>query len=340
MHEPLDVAYEYVTESRLFAEWLAAPAVDVELCPVGLGEHNANFSFTHPASGQKLLLRVNYVSQMGLEHQIAYEHAGLRALEMSGRVPRALFVDDTRQTIGHGVLVMEFLEGSWLDYERAGDVSQAAAILADIHSVPVASDCGLLQPANPLAEQFAECLGFYDVYLRSPYVETRVTRVIDECIARTRTALEAYDERRADANHIINTEAIAAHFLIPADGSPGHMVDWEKPLVAEPAQDVAYFLSPTTTIWDSDYIFDASRRAAFVEEYWACVDGRFSRDAFDAHFDAYVRSNCLRGLTWCTKAVVDYRDPDTPLTHEKTRRKLDIYLSDEFLAFCLDTCYS
>lgn len=37
------------------------------------GEYNINYSFTHPKTGKKLLLRVNCGSQMHLENQIGYE---------------------------------------------------------------------------------------------------------------------------------------------------------------------------------------------------------------------------------------------------------------------------
>ena len=43
------------------------------------GEYNRNYLFTHPATGQKLLFRVNYGSQMHLEDQIGYEYQEIRA---------------------------------------------------------------------------------------------------------------------------------------------------------------------------------------------------------------------------------------------------------------------
>lgn len=59
---------------------------------------------------------------------------------------------------------------------------------------------------------------------------------------------------------MLNTEAVSDHFLIPEDApDDGHMVDWEKPVVGEVAQDVAYFLAPTTTIWSTDFVFHGRR---------------------------------------------------------------------------------
>ncbi len=101
--------------------------------------------------------------------------------------------------------------------------------------------------------------------------------------------------------------------------------------MGEATRDVAYFLAPTTTIWDSEFIFTADARDAFVESYWDAVAGRFPRDGFDGRFAAYTMANCLRGVTWSAQARVHYHDPAHPLKNEKTARKLDVYLSRDFL---------
>lgn len=95
------------------------------------GEYNINYSFTHPKTGKKLLLRVNCGSQMHLENQIGYECHALQLLEASGRTPKVLYVDGSRKFLDHGVLVMEYLPGKALDYHT--DLKYAAECLADIH---------------------------------------------------------------------------------------------------------------------------------------------------------------------------------------------------------------
>ena len=42
-------------------------------------------------------------------------------------------------------------------------------------------------------------------------------------------------------------------------------------------------------------------------------------------------TNNLRGVTWSCQAWVDYHDPDRPLKHDATFRRLGRYLSEEFL---------
>ena len=41
------------------------------------GEYNRNYVFTHPLTGQELVLRINFGSQMHLERQIEYEYHAL-----------------------------------------------------------------------------------------------------------------------------------------------------------------------------------------------------------------------------------------------------------------------
>ena len=52
------------------------------------GEYNRNYTFTHPITGQKLVLRINFGSQMHLKDQILYEYRALKLLENSGRTPK------------------------------------------------------------------------------------------------------------------------------------------------------------------------------------------------------------------------------------------------------------
>ena len=49
------------------------------------GEYNRNYTFIHPITGQKLVLRINFGSQMHLKDQILYEYRALKLLENSAK---------------------------------------------------------------------------------------------------------------------------------------------------------------------------------------------------------------------------------------------------------------
>ena len=113
---------------------LRLPAgTELALSPLGQGEYNLNYSFLHPETGQRLVLRLNTGSQMHLDRQIEYEFSALQALLPSGRTPRPLFCDGSRSILLYGVLVMEWLPGRALRYET--DLETAAEILSDIHAL-------------------------------------------------------------------------------------------------------------------------------------------------------------------------------------------------------------
>lgn len=297
---------------------------------LGQGEHNANFWFTHPESHDTLVLRMNYASQLGLQKQATYEFRALELLRECRRTPLPLFLDDTRAVVPRGVLVISHVEGAHLNFARQGDVREAARILADVHSARLPDQHHLIEPADPLQEQLSECERLFAAYCSSPQRDDSVVRRIEDFFEHTAQTL-AEQSSEPGSRHILNTEAVPSHFLIPAKGGAGRMVDWEKPIAGEVAQDVAYFLAPTTTIWDTDFIFPVDERSRFVEAYWEAVGARFERGAFDARFDAYLKTNCLRGITWSCAAWAEYHNPTPPLRNEKTYRKLQVYLSDEFI---------
>ena len=136
-------------ESEDYRRALGLPAArEEEYRLLAQGEYNRNYLFTHPVTGKRLVLRLNFGSQMHLEHQIEYEYEALRLLEGSGRTPRPLYVDGSRDVLPYGVMVMEYLPGHALDYEA--ELFRAADCLADIHSVPVPSGHHLIRPENPV----------------------------------------------------------------------------------------------------------------------------------------------------------------------------------------------
>ena len=44
------------------------------------GEYNRNYWFIHPATGKKMVFRINYGSQMHLSNQIEYDYKALELL--------------------------------------------------------------------------------------------------------------------------------------------------------------------------------------------------------------------------------------------------------------------
>lgn len=295
---------------------------ELSFSPLGQGEYNLNYTFTHPGTGQKLVLRINRGSQMHLDDQIGYEFSALEALVPSGRTPKPLFCDSARN-----LLVMEWLPGGPLDYRTDMDI--AAEILADIHSVPVPAGCKLIRPAYPARAIYEECLEMVQRYFDWADADPAVCGLLRALIAEIGKLPLA---QPADApTCIVNTELNSGNFLIDRCGR-SHLVDWEKPLLSEPAQDLGHFLAPTTTFWKTDVILTPDEVRCFVEQYIAAVDGRMDCAALRQRLPLYFTVTCLRGVTWSAMAYREYCQPGRDLRNADTFEKLKAYMAPEFLA--------
>jgi aminoglycoside phosphotransferase (APT) family kinase protein len=315
---------EYV-HSEDYRKALNLPkVVTEEYVLLAQGEYNINYLFTHPITKQKLLLRVNCGSQMHLEHQIEYEAHALKLLQSSKRTPKVFYVDGSKKLLNHGILVMEYLPGRVLDYKT--DLTRAAKCLADIHSVKLEESSGLLEPKNPLQAILEECEQMFQVYEESPLGKSKTKAQIRNMLNHGWTKV---GEMQETYHCCINTELNSTNFLIGKDGD--YLIDWEKPLYGDPAQDLGHFLAPTTTFWKTDTILNLKEMEDFIDEYIKVVNGRFSTIGLKERVYIYIPITCLRGITWCAMAWVQYQEPDKLIFNESTFQKLEAYLSDEFL---------
>ncbi|MCI9129386.1 MAG: aminoglycoside phosphotransferase family protein [Eggerthellaceae bacterium] len=313
---------------------------ELRICALGEGEHNINYRLSvkgHEGDAQSYVLRVNVLPQPFHECQVRYEYDALKAVAPSSRTPLPIYMDASPAAPGEGVLVETFCPGKQLDLDRFAqeDMRKCARIMADIHSAPVDADTPIFRPADPLRDLYAECVERIDVYKASEYEDARITRWADLF---SKLTLEAIEEAGVpdDEMHIVNTEPLAAHFLLTSElDPPGYFVDWERPIVSEVAQDLAFFLAPTTTFWDSGYLMPASEIDGILKMYWQAVDGRFPAGRFQERFPAWLKCSIFRAIAWCCKALIRYGSADAHKT-DKAAAKLPIYLSDEFLENMLD----
>ncbi len=322
-----------------------------QLHPLAQGECNVNYWFEAPAEaldqlearggvrGERLVLRVNHVSQMHLARQIAYEFEALDALEPCGRTPRTLWCDASCEQVPWGVGVEEWLPGRPLVYER--DLEKAAQILADVHATPVtqATQRSLICPANPLLAIAQECREMFETYRTWSRAEqnvlTQVDAMMQHAFSLAQDASAASGQRRC----IVNTELNSRNFLIGDDGQSSYLVDWEKPLLSTPEQDLAHFLVPTTTNWKTDTVLTRAEREGFVAAYERAVAGRFDTAGLQERLGAFLTVTCLRGITWCAMACVGYTEGDAALRNADTFAKIRQFLSPDYLEMIWEDFY-
>ena len=321
--EPLK---SYLKSAEFLSSLDLPEGTELDFSLLGQGEYNLNYVFTHPVTGRKLVLRINTGSQMHLDDQIGYEFSALQALASSGRTPKPLLCAPEMN-----MLVMEWLPGAALDYTRDMDI--AAKILADIHSVPVPADCRLLRPEAPALAIYEECLDMVQHYYDWEEADPEVTGLLRTLVAEIgRLPLSEASDAPLCIN---NTELNSGNFLIDRSGH-SHLIDWEKPLLSEPAQDLGHFLAPTTTFWKTDVILTPEEVKDFAVKYRDAVGDRMDTSTLSARLPLFFTVTCLRGVTWCAMAYREYCQPGRELRNEDTFWKLKAYLEPVFLQNILE----
>jgi len=283
------------------------------------GEYNQNYAVT--SGSGRWVFRINRGSQLGLEDQIGYEFRVLQCVAPSGATPRPLRVHPDPEPFGGGAMLMQFLPGEALDYDR--DLERAAGIFARIHSLPPCPD--LIAQPDPVAAIAAESLA-----LIARYPDHALHRQRDMLLDYHRRITRLGEDNRSlfaeDRACVVNTEVNSGNFLVGPDGS--YLVDWEKAVVSSRHQDLGHFLAPTTTLWRTETVITPDRRRAFLAAYHRQLDDPPPLEHIERLCAVMERVIILRGLSWCFMAHHEYSGNSRALTSEITRRKIDRYMRD------------
>ena len=321
---------EPLIKSREYREGLGLPDnVEEKYELLAAGEYNVNLSFIHPISGKKLILRINQGSQMHLDNQIEYEANTLRLLQNSGRTPKLYYVDGSKKYLDKGILVMEYLPGVALDYAK--DLNKAVDILVDIHRQSLPENTGLIEAGAGFNFVLDECEEMFKHYTESNYydedIKNRIRKLLDMGWEMSESQKDSFEGLY---KCLINTELNSTNFLINESGK-NYLIDWEKAVLGFPAQDIGHFLAPTSTFWKTDIILTKAEIEGFIENYIGKASLYFDTKGIKETSLAYIKINCLRGLSWCAMAYVQYKEADKEIMNESTRVKLGQYLEDGFI---------
>jgi aminoglycoside phosphotransferase (APT) family kinase protein len=300
-----------------------------DLYPLAQGEYNMNYVVRqHDAAW---VFRINVGTQIDRDDQILYEYRALKLLENSGVTPVPYYVDDDRQHLEHGVLVMEYLPGEPLQYTR--DLEQAARLFARVHTTLVPpQDNYLINEELPLTMTYQECSRMLGVYLESDLADPSLSAYLRKVLAWADQARQREVYFVADPwPCIINTEVNSGNFIVNNDRHSIHLVDWEKPLWGDPSQDLSHFCVPTTTLWKTDYRMSSSDKRTFLDAYCAALPDLHLRNTIADRVRLRDPFNCLRGISWSAMAWVRYQTGQHALKNRDTFLKISAYLDLAFV---------
>lgn len=290
------------------------------------GEYNQNFLITDEESSY--VFRLNYGSQLHLENQIRYEYQALKWLERTERTPKVYYVDDSHRSFPQGLLIMEFLKGQPLDYRK--DLPEATKIFGQIHQQPIdelADKTFVKEKATILSARVKECQQLLEPVLKSNFVPLQVQKQLasafDWCQKNVSQQQFFID---LDQWSINNTEVNSHNFII---GKKGFLIDWEKPVISHPVQDISQFLASTTTLWRANLILDQSEKREFISRYLSETDS--DADSFEEALKIYHPYLMLRALSWSAMAYDSYQKDTKELKNQEIFDKVASYLEEDFL---------
>lgn len=265
-------------------------------------------------------------SQLNLDNQIEYEYGALKRLEASGVTPKACFVDDSRHFFDQGVLMMEFLPGRPLDYRR--DLDAAAGIFSRIHGLDPARFADvLLQERSLCHDRVKEGERWLAPFIADDKMSMETKRLLDKLLAycRKEQVRDQYFQREPWLA-VNNTEVNSHNFIMGPAGN--YLIDWEKPVISDPVQDLTQFLAVTTTLWKANTILTQEEVDGFYRVYGAEQTKRYNVRDRVALYEPFL---LLRALSWCAGAYLEYFNQTRSIQNADTFEKIKLYLDPGFM---------
>lgn len=316
--------HEYMKYNKLDKKLNLSEAYKVKF--LAQGEYNINF--TVEGCNKKYVFRVNTGSQIASENQIKYEYDALKSLEVSGVTPKTYYVDDSKKELDYGILIMEFLEGKPLEYHK--DLNSASEIFAKIHSIDITENNfkNLIVEESIFTERIKEAQRLLKDFFQSPKISSQLKDffyVFIEWAEKSKYGEKYFLENKW---HVVNnTEVNSSNFIIGSKKS--YLIDWEKPVISDPCQDLTQFLSPTTTLWKTDYILSREEKEEFFRAYVGEL--KYKDNNIRERVELYTPFLYLRALSWCAYAYLEYQKEDKEIKNMDTYNKIKQYLDLDFM---------
>ncbi len=302
--------------------------------PLAQGEYNLNYLIS--SGTLQLVFRVNIGTQINRDDQILYEYRALDLLNQSGLTPFPYFVDDTRKFFDRGILIMEYLPGVALDYNR--DLDPAARLFAGIHQVRVAAENNhLIREDAPLSLIYEECGRLLQHYFDSDLADPDIRSYLMELRSWAGAARSREDYFQQDPwPCIVNTEVNSANFIVNREKGSIQLVDWEMPHWGDPSQDLCHFCSPLTTLWKTQYRMTPDKKRDFLKTYRRHIEDPHLRETLADRVHLRDPFVYLRGISWSAMGWVAYQTQFAGMKNPDTWAKLQQYMNLAFIRSLFD----
>ena len=299
---------------------------------VFLTESESNINFLIDVGAEKYIFRLSKNSQLGLRNQIKYEYDALKILEKSYVTPRTFFLDDSTTFFDYGVLIMQYIKGRRLEYQR--DFHEVAKTFGKIHSL----NLDKIDVSNFIVRDdiIDDCLEKSRVnlkkFFKSPKIDANVKIKINDFLEWGEKNKKCKKFFEKDKWQVINnTEPHLDNFVISDRNRKAYLLDWEKPVIADPSIELSYFLSPVTTMWTGNYAFSEDEKDDFFKTYIMYLDKR-DRDIVE-RVKIYTPYICLKELSKLANRLLVYENDTGTNKDINEYKKLKEYINIEFMEY-------
>jgi len=185
-----------------------------------------------------------------------------------------------------------------------------------------------IEENNIFTERIKESNRLLNEFLNSPKVGTDLKKFFETFLEWSEVNKNKQKYFTENKWHVINnTEVNSENFIIGSEKS--YLIDWEKPVISDPCQDLTQFLAPTTTLWKTEYIFKADEKENFIKEY---INGlRNGDNNIRDRIELYTPYLYLRALSWCAYAYLEYQREDKEIKNMDTYKRINQYLDINFM---------
>ncbi|MFD1473001.1 aminoglycoside phosphotransferase family protein [Companilactobacillus mishanensis] len=286
------------------------------------GEYNRNY-LIEDTSGEKLVFRINYGSQINVQKQARYEYDALKILEPSEHTPVAYYLDDSQQDFPMDILIEQYLPGRPLDYQR--DLKMAAEIFASIHNLDMSqNDISKLKIEQSIcSDRIKEAEQLLQPVANTDKLEPEEIKILFD-LKNWCEKNNADEYFKSQPLCLVNTEVNSGNFLITDDY--GWLIDWEKPVISSYVQDLSQFMVETTTLFRTTETLSKEQVDLFLNRY--CNLTKKSIDEVKQSLKLYMPFMLLRALSWCGMLVATY--DEKPIQNEDILHVSQSFLEPDF----------